>query len=225
MANTSIESAVHDILRELPPGVTLVAAVKTRTAEEVMRAINAGVTAIGHNYVQEAENMLARIGDIVKWHCIGHLQKNKVKKAVAIFDMIETIDSLKIAVEVDKRCAAIGKVMPVLVEINSGRENTKTGVMPEEAGGLVRKIAPLQHVRILGLMTMGPLFGNPEDARPYFQETKRTFHMIREVCIPNVEMKFLSMGMTNSYRVAIEEGANIVRLGTRIFGSRQYENR
>jgi len=150
------------------------------------------------------------------------LQKNKVKKAVSITDMIETVDSIEIAKEIDKRCCQIGKVMPILIEVNSGREQQKAGVLPEDTEQLVREISDLQNVKLTGLMTMGPLAGNPEDARPYFVETKKIFDQIRKLDLPNVEMRYLSMGMTNSYKVALEEGANIVRIGTKIFGERDY---
>jgi len=215
-----IEKNVKKILEELPAGVRLVAAAKTRSVEEIRRALEAGIEIIGENYVQEAEDAFAGVGRRVKWHLIGHLQRNKVKKAVEIFDVIETLDSLALAQEIDKRCARSGKSMAVLIEINSGRESQKFGVMPEEAEALIREVSTLQHVRIRGLMTMGPIFGNPEDARPYFVETRRVFEAIKKLEIPGVIMADLSMGMTNSYHVAIQEGANIVRIGTRIFGPR-----
>jgi pyridoxal phosphate enzyme (YggS family) len=134
--------------------------------------------------------------------------------------MIETVDSLEIATEIDRKCAQIGKIMPVLIEVNSGREPQKSGVLPEDAEQLARKIWFLRNIKVMGLMTMGPRFGNPEDFRPYFAETRRTFERIKGLKLPNVGMKYLSMGMTNSYKVAIEEGANIIRIGTKIFGER-----
>ena len=216
----TIAENVKSLLAELPDHVELVAAAKTRTAEEILEAIQAGIRIIGENYVQEAESAYAIVGDKAKWHFIGHLQKNKVKKAVNIFDMIETVDSIEIAGEIDKRCREIGKIMPVLIEINSGREHQKTGVLPEDAEALIRGIAGLENLRIQGLMTMGPFSGNPEDARPYFTETKKLFEKISSLCINNVSMRYLSMGMTNSYKVALEEGANMVRIGTKIFGER-----
>jgi len=215
-----IEKNVKEILGELPSGIQLVAAAKTRTAEEVLTALNAGVKIIGENYVQEAVDVFRQIGKKATWHFIGHLQKNKVKKTVEIFDMIETVDSLDLAGEIDKRCGEIAKIMPVLVEINSGREKQKSGVLPEKVLNLVREIAQLPNIRISGLMTMGPRFGNPEESRPYFVETKRLFDEIKNAGIDGVEMKYLSMGMTNSYKIAIEEGANIVRIGSKIFGER-----
>ena len=217
-----IKENVVQILSELPNGVELVVAAKTREPEEILQAIEAGVKIVGENYVQEAEPAYEVVGNRAKWHFIGHLQRNKVKKAVRLFDMIETVDSVEIAREIDKRCAQIGKVMPVLIEINSGREEQKTGVFPEKAEQLVREISSLQNIRVKGLMTMGPRFGNPKDSRPYFVETKKIFEKLKNLDLPNVEMRYLSMGMTNSYKIAIDEGANIVRIGSKIFGERDY---
>jgi len=213
---------VNQILSELPEGVQLVAAAKTRQPEEILEAVEAGVKIVGENYVQEAERAYEVVGNKAKWHFIGHLQKNKVKKAVRLFDMIETVDSLELAREIDKRCAQIGKVMPVLVEINSGREEQKSGVFPEKTEQLVRDISGLNNIRVMGLMTMGPRLGNPEDSRPYFVETKKIFEKIKKLNLSNIEMRYLSMGMTNSYKIALEEGANIVRIGSKIFGERDY---
>ena len=215
-----IQENVCHFLETLPQGVTLVAAAKSRSPAEIEEAIRAGVTSVGHNYVQEAERIIPAIGYEVEWHMIGHLQRNKVKKAVQLFDMIETVDSLRLATAIDRRCAAIEKVMPILVEINSGREVAKTGVLPEDVDDLVRQLGTLQNIRIQGLMTMGPRFGDPEDARPYFQATRAVFERLSALNLPNVTMRYLSMGMSNSYLVAIEEGANMVRIGTQIFGER-----
>jgi hypothetical protein len=227
MENRSITANVKRILETLPPGVILVAAAKARTAREVEEALRAGVTYVGHNYVQEAEQMIPliaevpQLGDKIRWHMIGHLQKNKVKKAIRLFDMIETLDSWSLAKLIDRRCAAIGLTMPVLVEVNIGREASKTGVLPGKVDDLVRRLSDLKHIRVQGLMTMGPRFGNPEDARPYFQATKEAFDRLAKANLPNVEMRTLSMGMSNSYQVALEEGANMVRLGTVLFGERE----
>ncbi len=218
-----IKQNVVQILSELPDGVELVVAAKTRKPEEILQAIEAGVKIVGENYIQEAEPAYEVVGNRAKWHFIGHLQRNKVKKAVKLFDMIETVDSVEIAREIDKRCAQIGKVMPILIEINSGREEQKSGVFPEKAEQLVREISSLQNIRVKGLMTMGPRFGNPKDSRPYFVETKKIFDKLKNLDLPNVEMRCLSMGMTNSYKIAIDEGANIVRIGSKIFGERDYE--
>ena len=216
--SAEIAEAVKRIRETIPPGVTLVAAAKGRTVEEVEAALQAGVTHVGHNYVQEAQPIIQALGDRANWHMIGHLQRNKAKLAVRMFDMIETVDSLRLARAIERHCMLLGVTMPVLVEINSGREPSKTGVFPEEVDDLVAAIADMENVRIMGLMTMGPRFGDPEDARPYFQQTRETFERISSMNPENVTMRYLSMGMTNSYQVAIEEGANIVRIGTKIFG-------
>ena len=216
----TIEASVVKFLNSIPSGVMLVAAAKTRTSEEVQAAIQAGIKVIGYNYLQEAERMYQSIGNAARWHMIGHLQRNKVKKAVRIFDMIETIDSVELAELVDKRCALEDKIMPVLVEINSGEESNKTGILPGDVDALISEISDLPHLRIQGLMTMGPRFGNPEDARPYFKATKSAFDSLSRAGVPTVEMRYLSMGMSNSYHIAIEEGANIVRVGTKLFGGR-----
>jgi pyridoxal phosphate enzyme (YggS family) len=216
-----IRENTRKLLKELPDGVELVAAAKSRTAAEVREAIDSGIKIIGQNYLQEAEAIYPAIGNKARWHFIGHLQKNKVKKAVRLFDMIETVDSVELAQEIDRRCALVRKVMPVLVEINSGREKQKAGVVPEKAEELIKAIARLANIRVMGLMTMGPRFGNPEDSRPYFITTRKIFEHIKALKIANVEMKYLSMGMTNSYPVALKEGANLVRIGTLIFGERE----
>ncbi len=218
-----IKQNIQRILAELPNGIELVAAAKARTPEEILQAVEAGVKIVGENYVQEAKKAYEVVGKRARWHFIGTLQKHNVRrKTVEMFDMIETVDSLEIAKEIDRRCAQIGKVMPVLIEINSGREKQKSGVFPEDAEQLVRDVSNLRNIKVMGLMTMGPRFGNPEDARPYFVETRKIFERIKGLDLPNVEMKYLSMGMTNSYKIAIEEGANIVRIGTKIFGERDY---
>ena len=215
-----IADNVRAVLAELPPGVELVAAAKTKSPAEVLEAIEAGVKIIGENYVKEAQEAFAAVGRKARWHYIGHLQSNKVKKAVEIFDMIETVDSVDIARDIGRRSAAIGKTMPILIEINSGEEDQKAGVRPAEAEALVRAIAEIPNIALRGLMTMGPYEGEPDDFRPYFNTTREIFEAIGKLGLPNVEMQVLSMGMTHSFKVAIEEGANQVRLGTKIFGAR-----
>ncbi|MCX6569675.1 MAG: YggS family pyridoxal phosphate-dependent enzyme [Candidatus Aminicenantes bacterium] len=215
-----IKDNVAAILRQLPPGVELVAAAKTRTAPEILQALEAGVGIIGQNYVQEAADVFPAIGRRARWHFIGHLQTNKVKRAVEIFDLVETVDSIDLGREISKRSAAAGKTMDILVEVNSGREPQKAGVLPEEAEPLVRSLAVLPRLRVLGLMTMGPFEGDPEDSRPYFKETRRVRDALKALAIPGAEMRHLSMGMSNSWRVAVEEGATLVRIGSGIFGPR-----
>ncbi len=215
----AIVARVRGIMQALPPGTSVIAAAKGRRPEEAMAALCAGVHGIGHNYVQEAERMIPLIAQPAEWHMIGHLQRSKVKSAVRLFDMIQTVDSHELATEIEKRCAAIGKIMPVLIEVNSGRELSKTGIMPEQTEELARQISLMSHLRLQGLMTMGPRFGDPENARPFFRLVQELFDHLGKAHLPDIEMRFLSMGMSNSYRIALEEGANMVRLGTVLFAN------
>jgi pyridoxal phosphate enzyme (YggS family) len=215
-----ITATARRLLETIPPHVILVAAAKGRSNAEVEAVLQAGVTHVGHNYVQEAEPMIEALGSGATWHMIGHLQRNKAKKAVAAFDLIETVDSLKLAKAVDRYCAHNDKIMQVLIEVNIGRESTKSGVLPDNIDKLVEGMSKLEHLRVLGLMTMGPRFGNPENARPYFQQTREMFYRLSTMRMPKITMRYLSMGMSNSYEVALEEGANIVRIGTKLFGPR-----
>lgn len=217
-----IRENVQKILAGLPDGVELVAAAKKRSPEEILEAIEAGIKIIGENYTGDAKRAYRVVADRARWHFIGipGTQKHDLlrKSTLEIFDMIETIDSFEIAEEIDMACRKINKIMNVLVEINSGREPQKSGVIPEDAAGLIEKISNLKNLKVLGLMTMGPRFGNPEDSRPYFIKTRKIFEDIKKINLPGIEMKYLSMGMTNSYEIALEEGANIIRIGTKIFG-------
>jgi pyridoxal phosphate enzyme (YggS family) len=231
-----IADRVRELLARIPPHVAVLAAAKTRSVAEIRASLEGGIRIIGYNYVQEAAASLEALGrpevaihseltghvepGQFAAHMIGHLQRNKAKAAVRLFDTIQTVDSLRLAEAIDRECAKLGHVMPILVEINSAREPQKSGVLPEEAVDLIRKIAGLPSVRINGLMTMGPLAEDPEEIRPHFVETKHLFDEIVALRIPNVEMRVLSMGMTDSYEIAIEEGATMVRLGTGLFGPR-----
>ena len=217
----SIQRSAMHILDTIPSNITVVAAAKGRTLPEVEAVIQSGFTHIGHNYVQEAQLMMPALEGKAICHMIGHLQRNKTKKAVQLFDVIETVDSLQLAQAIDRRCAAIGKVMPILIEINSGEEPNKAGVLPKSMDDLVSGLADLKNISIQGLMTMGPRFGDPENARPFFWATRQAFERLSKWNLPHIDMRYLSMGMSNSYLVAIEEGANIVRIGTKIFGSRR----
>ena len=213
----TIEKRARSILNSVPSGVLVIAAAKTRSLEEVQVAMAGGIKCLGYNYIQEAEEMHKLIGNKAEWHMIGHLQSNKAKNAVKIFDMIETIDSAHLAKEVEKRSRIYNKTMPILIEVNSGKESNKTGVLPEDLDELVEEIKKHSHLRVKGIMTMGPRFGNPEFARPYFRSTKLAFEKLKRAKVPNIEMEYLSMGMSNTYKIAIEEGANIVRIGNKIF--------
>ena len=217
-----ISENVRAMLAELPAGVELVAAAKTRNAEEVRAAIAGGVSIIGENYLQEAEIVRAEIDETVRWHFIGHLQRNKVNRAVRLFDMIQSLDSLALALAIDRAAAAAGKQMPVLIEVNSGQETQKSGVLPNAVTPLAIEVSKLPNLKLEGLMTVGAFSPDPEEIRPCFALTRRLRDEIRALELPGVDLRYLSMGMTDSYRVAISEGANLVRIGTRLFGARQY---
>jgi len=216
-----IKENIEKILSELPSGVELVAASKERTVSEIKEAIAAGVKIIGENYIKEASDKFEPIGREAKWHLIGHLQRNKVKAAVKIFDLIETLDSLELASALDKECKKAGKLMPVLIEVNSASEPQKQGVLPEAVEGFVLKLEEFSKLKVVGLMTMGPWLNDPEAVRPYFRKTKQLFDKIKAAHKGEAAMRFLSMGMSSSWPVAVEEGANIVRIGTAIFGERK----
>jgi pyridoxal phosphate enzyme (YggS family) len=217
----SIAENVKKLLDRVPAGVRILAAAKGRTAADINEALEAGITVIGENYLQEAAAGRGGVARPAEWHFIGHLQTNKVKKAVELCDVIETVDSVHLAAEIEKRCEQAGRVMPVLVEVNSGREATKTGVLPEDAERLVRDIAErFARVNVAGLMTMGPLTGDPDDLRRCFRETRRLFEALRRADIPGAAMRELSMGMSDSWEAGIEEGATLIRIGTLIFGPR-----
>lgn len=226
MPESKIKDKYCSIRKTIPSSVDIVVAAKTQKAKSIREVIEAGAEIIGENYLQETQSVLSQLQDLAKkvnWHMIGHLQINKVKKAVEIFNMIETVDSLKLAKEIDKRCKEINKMMPILIEVNIAKENQKSGVLAEDCLGLIKEIYNFSNVKIMGLMTMGPLFGNPEKLRIYFKKTKDIFNRIKELNLSGVDMKYLSMGMSHTYQVAIEEGSNIVRIGEVIFGKRKHE--
>lgn len=223
----SITQKYQQLRAEIPEHVAIVLAAKTRTAEEVAEAIAAGATDIGENYVQEAEELYHALGPQAKcarWHNIGAIQTNKINKALEIFDVFQTVDSLKHARALNTRAARLEKVVSVYLEVNIGAESSKAGLPPEYGAleDLVREMAQLEHLKVEGLMTMGPLSEDPEASRPYFRATKTLFAQLRSLNIPNVNLHVLSMGMSASYQVAIEEGATMVRLGTIVFGERHY---
>ncbi len=217
----SISENVKKILSELPPGVELEVAAKSRTLNEIEESISAGAKIIGENYVQEAEKIIPLVKEKVEWHFIGTVQENKINKMIRLFDMIETIGSVEMAQALSKRCQLFGKVMRILVEVNSGREPQKSGVFPENVEEVIREISKLPNVKIMGLMTMGPAV-DAQNLRPYFKLTKALFDHVKSLNLENVEMSILSMGMSDSYLIGIEEGANLVRIGTKIFGPRNY---
>jgi len=216
-----IRENVEKIKSLLPEGVTLVAASKSRTPEEIIEAHRAGVDIFGENYVQELITKYDKIGKRVEWHFIGHLQRNKVKKIVGVVDMIQTLDNLKLAEELEKRFSREDRIIEVLIEVNIAREPQKAGVLPEEVIPFIKEVSErFSYIKIKGLMTMGPFVDDPEKLRPLFRETKKLFDRIRDMGIKNADMEILSMGMSDSFLIAVEEGANMVRIGTAIFGKR-----
>lgn len=205
-----------------PETIRLVAVSKTMPAERVKAAIEAGVTIIGENYIQEAREKFNDLSSLpVAWHFIGHLQTNKAKYAVRMFDLIQTVDSVKLAKELDKQAKKINKIQSVLLQVNIGHEETKSGVDETEILALVTEISKFENIAIEGLMTIPPFFNQPELVRPYFKALSNLRQRIETKSLPNVRMDELSMGMTGDFEVAVEEGATMVRIGTAIFGSRQ----
>ncbi len=214
-----ISETYAKLRQEIPKGVTIVLAAKQRSPAEVLEAINAGATDIGMNYVQEAAQLFKSLGSEakkVRWHMIGHLQSNKINKSLSLFETFQTIDSFELAQEIDKKAA--GKKVSVFIEVNIADEPAKSGAKPEFETllELAKGISALPNLSIDGLMTMGPPV-EAETLRPYFRKAKKLFDDLKR---NGINLKHLSMGMSDSYKVAIEEGSNMVRLGTVVFGPR-----
>lgn len=203
-----------------PDEVELVGVTKRVTLDRIQEAVDAGLGTIGENRVQEArEKVPAIVGD-VSWHMIGHLQRNKVRAAVGMFDMIQSVDSLDLAREIDRRSAAAGRKMDVLVEVKTAPEETKFGADPCDALDLIVKMSELESVSVKGLMTIGTFTDDEGEIRRCFRELRELGERAGALGIAGVEMNYLSMGMSADYRIAIEEGSNMVRIGTAIFGTR-----
>ncbi len=201
--------------------VTLVAVSKTRTGAEIEEGIRAGVKVLGENRVQEVEEKCGAVSLPVQWHLVGHLQTNKARKAVEVFDLIHSVDSLHLGQEIDRRAERLGKVADALVQVNTSEEGSKSGVAPEEALDLIGALAGLKSLRVRGLMTIGALGAEGDTARPFFVRLREIRDRVAAAQIPNVSMAHLSMGMTGDFEAAIEEGATLIRVGTAIFGHRQ----
>lgn len=201
--------------------VTLVAVSKTRTVAEIEEALRAGVQVLGENRVQEAEEKHGSVSLPARWHLVGHLQTNKARKAVEIFDLIHSVDSLHLAQEIDRRAERMGKVADALVQVNTSGEDSKSGVEPDEALDLIGAASGLRSVRVRGLMTIGALGAEGDRARPFFVALRGIRDRVAAARIAGVSMEHLSMGMTGDFEAAIEEGATLVRVGTAIFGVRQ----
>jgi hypothetical protein len=201
-----------------PEDILLVAVTKQVDTRQVRAALEAGVTDIGENYVQEALAKRSELGGEARWHLIGHLQGNKAKQAVGVFDVIHTIDSLRIAEAVGKRARAMGRCLEVLLQVNTSGEGSKSGVDPQEAERLAEAAAGVEGIRLRGVMTIGRWSPDPEAARPEFRQLARIAGDLESRL--GIEMKWLSMGMSHDFEVAIEEGASLVRVGTAVFGPR-----
>jgi len=202
-----------------PGRVRLVAVSKTVDLERIRAAIDAGQDLFGENYLQEARAKIAALGRQVNWHLVGHLQSNKARGAVELFDLIHAVDRLKLAQALSAAAAPQGKVQDVLIQVNQGGEATKSGVMPAAAPALLQEVARLPHLRVLGLMTMPPWFSDPEAARPYFLALRELRDRLRG--LTGLPLTELSMGMSGDFAVAVEEGATLVRVGAAIFGQRR----
>jgi hypothetical protein len=202
--------------------IKLLAAAKSQNVDAIRAAITAGVSLIGENYVQEAKGKMEVISAPVEWHMIGHLQRNKAKAAVELFDVIESLDSAALARELDKEGAKRGKKVRTLIEVNLAGEESKSGIAKQQVKSLLDDVGELAHIAVEGLMTVPPFRENPEDVRRYFRELAELREELGDLGLPNVTLKELSMGMTHDYPVAIEEGATIVRIGTALFGPRSH---
>jgi hypothetical protein len=203
-----------------PESVELVAVSKTVEVGRIQEGIEAGITILGENRVQEAQGKISEIGHSVQWHLVGHLQSNKAKLAVSLFDFIHSLDSIHLAEALVRHAQLQGKVMPVLIEVNLAQEESKSGVSPEEVPALLRSLSSLSHLQVLGLMAIPPFFEETEKVRPYFRRLRELAEEISAMEIDNIEMRHLSMGMSHDFEIAIEEGATLVRIGTAIFGPR-----
>jgi PLP dependent protein len=210
-----IKENIAKLRKEIPNDVGILAATKTRTIEQIKQAINAGITIFGENYVQEAEEKYAEIKkkNKIELYFIGHLQKNKVNRALNLFDAIN-IDSYEIASEIDRRA---NKKIPVLIEVNIAGEKNKQGCNPDKLTDLIKSVSKLKNIEIIGLMAMAPYFKDAEKTRPYFKKMRALFDKINSMKINNLNISILSLGMSNDYKIAIEEGSNLIRLGTIIF--------
>ena len=216
-----IEQACLRVKRD-PASVMIVAVSKGRVVDEISQAIQAGIGDIGENRIQES---LPKINDIrhttydirVKWHMIGHLQTNKAKDAVKFFDLIQSVDSLRLAQEIDKQAGRAGKIQDILIEVKTSPEAAKFGIKPAEISGVIEKMSGLKNISIKGLMTIAPAVNKPEDARPYFRQLRELRDKINDIRYTIYDIRELSMGMTDDFEVAIEEGSTMVRIGRAIF--------
>ncbi|MEE9144618.1 MAG: YggS family pyridoxal phosphate-dependent enzyme [Candidatus Binatia bacterium] len=217
----NIRAVVRRCGREDSNRIRLLAASKSQGIAEIRAAADAGIRLFGENYVQEAKSKTGAIDQPMEWHMIGHLQRNKVKAALDLFSLIQSLDSVELARVLDKEGKKRGRMVRAFVEVNLGGEESKSGIDKDKVASLLREVENLSHLRVEGLMTIPPFREEPEAMRPYFRELKELQTELKGLKIPNVDLKELSMGMTHDYPVAIEEGATLVRVGTAIFGARR----
>ncbi len=207
-----------------PDDITLIAVSKTVNADRAREAVEGGISNLGENRVQELTDKFEKLSDInVKWHMIGHLQKNKVKYIIDKAELIHSVESLELAEEIDKRAAKNNLKANILVELNIGEEESKFGISEETVYDFVKSLEQFENINVLGIMTVAPFAEDPEEIRWVFKNMKVIFDKLSNMNIKNSNMKFLSMGMTNDFEIAIEEGANIIRIGTAVFGERTYK--
>lgn len=217
-----IEKNLEEITDTLPSNVTLVAVTKTHGTEEINKAIDWGVTDIGENKVQEILEKYPHVKP-VRWHLIGHLQTNKVKQIIDKVHLIHSVDSMKLASEINKRAGQVGKTVNVLIQINSAGEESKFGIETAETEMMVKQILDeCENIKICGLMCIAPFDEAPDNVREYFRVVKEQYDELAKIDHENLEFKYLSMGMSHDYRVAVSEGSNMVRIGSAIFGRRNY---
>ncbi len=205
-----------------PDSVQLIAVTKTIDAEQINIAVEAGLNILGENRVQEVLHKYEVINGDVSWHLIGHLQTNKVRQIIDKVTLIHSLDSLHLANELQKRASLRNKPVQVLVEVNVGQEETKFGLSPDEVPEFLESLKAMEHIQVRGLMTVAPFLDDPEDDRMIFRRLKVLFEDLKKLNLPNVQMEHLSMGMTHDFEIAVEEGATMVRVGTGIFGTRNY---
>lgn len=214
--NNTIKLACKKSGRD-PADVTIVCVTKGIDPYRISEVFIHGIKDIGENRVQEALNKKGEVIPGIKWHLIGHLQTNKVKDAIKLFELIHSVDSMELAKKIDKESGKAGKIMDVLVQVNASGEETKYGIGPEDVLNFLREVSQLSNMKVLGLMTMMPLAKDPETVRPHLRRLREIFESVKGENVPGVEMRYLSMGMSQDYGVAVEEGANMVRIGTAIF--------
>lgn len=208
---------LDSLFNEIPNYVYIVAVVKDRTIDEIDLAIKGGIKILGINYVQDGLNIHKFFKDKSELHFIGHLQTNKINKAIKIFNKIQSLDSYELAYEINRRLEKENKFFPIFIEINIAKEKSKFGIDPDEVYNFAEKLKDFNNLIIEGIMTMGPNLSDKEIIRKYFKETRIIFENLKKLNLKNFNLKYLSMGMSDSYKIAIEEGANMIRLGRRIF--------